>query len=201
MKKYPKNRHYYTDEEIAFLAENVKDIPLDELTKKFNERFNLNVSVKAISHQKFKHGLKSDINYSHFKKGATPWNKGKSICLSPKTAYKKGNVPYKTRPIGAERVNRDGFVVVKIANPRTWRLKHHVIYEKSTGIKIGRWDKVIFLDGNNRNFDINNLALLSNSEQSAFKSLHLQTNIPELTKTGVLISKVRSAMKAKKSRG
>lgn len=50
--------------------------------------------------------------------------------------------------------------------------------------------KVIFADGNKRNFNINNLILVSNSEALIMNTNKLIYEDAELTKTGSLIAKV-----------
>ena len=112
---------------------------------------------------------------TQFKKGHTPWNKGLKGWqkIKPKSLFKKGHLPQTTLQIGTERTDKDGFVRVKVNNDRgdknksnRWKLKHHVIYQQHhPDITIGKDDRIIFLDGNNRNFDINNLELISRREQ------------------------------------
>jgi hypothetical protein len=64
-------------------------------------------------------------------------------------------------PIGDEAV-KDGKVIVKTDNALgrkfgNWKYKHWHIWEQHNG-PVPKGYRVIFLDGNNRNFDINNLA-------------------------------------------
>ena len=70
-------RHKYTNEEDKFLIDNVKGISLKELTDKFNQRFNINLSESAIANRKNKLHLSSGITGGQFQKGHEPINKGK----------------------------------------------------------------------------------------------------------------------------
>lgn len=170
--------HKYTEEENEFIRKYHEGLSGKELAYLFNQKFGTDISVGGLlKYKTVRLKLKGTKNTGMFLKGATPWNKGL------------------TRPIGDERVNKDGFVEVKIGMPNVWRLKHHIIYEKHHNEKIGRWDKVIFLDGNNRNFDISNLKKISNSEQTFLAHTKLLGNNPENNKTALLLAKLASTVK------
>ncbi|MBJ6945602.1 HNH endonuclease signature motif containing protein, partial [Vibrio cholerae] len=66
---------------------------------------------------------------------------------------------------GSERVNVDGYVEIKVAEPKTWKLKQRVIYENEIG-PIPDGYKVRFLDGDKTNFEPSNLVLVSSSENA-----------------------------------
>lgn len=184
-------RHKYTSEEIEFLKNNVKGISVKELTDRFNKYFGCNVTIKAIVGRKSKYNLKSGVNSSWFKKGLVPYNKGtKGLKKANSGSFKKGNIPRNTKKILSERINQANCIEIKIAQPNKWRLKHHVIYEEYHNVKIGRKDAVIFLDGNKRNFDINNLKLISNKEQIIMAKNHFKSDNPEITKSYVVLAKV-----------
>ena len=72
---------------------------------------------------------------------------------------------------------------------KNWMPKQQVIYEKEHG-PIPSKHKVIFADGNRFNFDINNLILVSNSEELIMNRNSLRFDDKELTKTGSIIAKV-----------
>lgn len=106
---------------------------------------------------------------SRFKKGYTPPNKGKKMpaevyARCAPTMFKKGNRTHNYKPVGSERVNVDGYVEVKVADPGKWRLKHRVIWEEAHG-PIPRGHNVQFRDGNSQNLSLDNLYLISRSEQ------------------------------------
>ena len=65
-------------------------------------------------------------------------------------------------PVGSLREDK-GYIYVKIAEPNVWIEKHRLIYESMYG-NIPTGHKVIFADKNKRNFDPDNLILVSNSE-------------------------------------
>lgn len=182
--------HIYSKEEEQFLIDNVKDITLKELTDRFNKQFNMNLSKSAIANRKNKLGLSSEITGGQFKKGDIPWNKGiKGYMGANKTSFKKGNIPHNYRPVGSERINKDGYTEIKVADPNKWELKHRYIYKKEYG-EIPNGYNVMFADKNKLNFDIDNLILVSKSEDLIMNNRELIFNDKELTKTGHLIAKV-----------
>lgn len=191
-------RHKYTKEEDEFLIENVKGISLKELTDRFNSKFNYNLSHRAIASRKNKLKISSGVNYGQFKKGSEPANKGKKWddyvpkCKQEKmknTCFKKGQIPHNHRKLFESRINKNGYIEIKVKEPNVWQTKHRYIYEQNFG-KIPVNYKVIFLDGNKRNFDINNLKLVSSAEELIMNSNKLRYYKKELTETGLLIAKI-----------
>ena len=104
-----------------------------------------------------------------FKKGSIHPNKGKK--MSPEiyekvkeTMFKKGNSPVNHREVGSERINVDGYIEIKVAEPNRWRLKHRLIWEQHNGI-IPEGCNVQFKNHNTLDCRIENLYLISKSEQ------------------------------------
>lgn len=106
---------------------------------------------------------------AQFKKGQTSYNKGKKMppevyAKVQPTMFKKGQVAHNHKPVGSERVNTDGYVEVKVAEPSTWRPKHRIIWEQAHG-QIPKGHKVQFVNGNPLDCRLENLYLISNAEQ------------------------------------
>lgn len=178
-------RHKYTEEENEFIRKSHEGLTGKELTDLFNLKFGCDISKRALMHHKtttLRLKLKKRIPWN---KGLKGWQKAK-----PKHLFKKGHLPKRTKPIGSEKIDGYGFIKIKVDNLNSWRLKHHVIYEKYHNLKIGKRDKVIFLDGNKRNFDINNLEKISNSEQLYLSSAKLLGDNSELNKAAIVLSKL-----------
>ena len=99
-------------------------------------------------------------------------------------------------PIGAEWVDPNGYVYVKIstAGTRKWKRKHHITWEAAHG-KVPEGKSIIFLDNNPQNCDIENLALVDMVEKLHLMRLSLRFNDPELTKTGIAILEHSKAIK------
>ncbi len=182
-----------------FIALNYKGIYTRELTDKVNSRFGTDYKPSQLDSYKGNHKLKSGVD-GQFKKGHISHNKGKKGCPagSEKGWFKKGHVSANKLPVGSERIDsKDGYLVVKVAEPNKWELKHRVIWERCNG-PIPRGHIVIFLDGDITNLDINNLACISKSETLTLNRKGLRYDDAKLTETGILIAKVIQAGNKKK---
>ncbi len=199
--------HKYTEEEKHFLREFVPGHSYKEIAEEFNIRFSENITVGQIKSSIGRYKLNTGRT-GRFEKGHIPANKGthpETVGRMGETQFKKGNLPHNTKPIGYERVSKDGYIKVKIAMRRSdtgdksnFVLKHRLIWEKANG-PIPEGCNVIFLDGNKRNFAPENLALVTNAENLELTRSGLRKDNPQLTETGVLIAKsVIATRKAKK---
>ena len=75
MEKQINNRHKYTKKEDDFLRKNVSKYTLKELTKRFNQKFNYQLSESAIANRKSMLGIKSGLVGGRFEKGQKAFNK------------------------------------------------------------------------------------------------------------------------------
>jgi hypothetical protein len=99
------------------------------------------------------------------------WNSGtKGMCKPNSGSFRAGQTPPNLKPIGHERIDTTGFILVKIAekNPYTgaparYKHKHVVVWEQHNG-PVPRGMAVMFLDSDTLNCDISNLALITRAE-------------------------------------
>ena len=189
--------HRYSEEQKEFIITNNYGKYSKELAEMFNQYFNTNITAKEIAYFRRNHKLNSGLT-GQFKKGNVAHNKGKkqieymsqeSIERTKETRFKKGNKPKNYRPIGSERITKDGYIEVKVADPNKWETKNKIIYKQYFG-DIPEGHKIIYADGNKLNNDINNLILVSDNEELIMNKYKLRTENIELTKTGYLIAKV-----------
>jgi len=156
----------YTQEQKDFIAKHYDEQSYAEMAIIFNNRFNENRTSRHINLFCARNKLKrkNRINSGCFKKGCKVWNAGlKGVNGISSTIYKRGNTPQTWLPIGSEAIRKNGNVRIKIYEPNVWQEKSHFIWEWFNG-KIPKNHVVVFLDNNNRNFDIDNLKLLSRQE-------------------------------------
>jgi len=154
----------YSLDHLCWLFKNKPFVARDDMPKAFFDEFGIKISATGLYKQIKRMGL----NHMHcknggrFQKGLIPHNKGmKGVCWAPAhTLFKKGQQSVRLREIGSERLDTDGYTSVKVGHPKKWRHKHHLLWEQHNGeIEVGK--RVIFIDGNRQNFDIDNLACVS----------------------------------------
>lgn len=88
--------------------------------------------------------------------------------------------------IGTESVTEKGYVIIK-TKEKKWEYKHRYIYQKYKG-EIPPGYLIIFADKNNRNFEIDNLILISRKQAMILNKFKLISDDAELTKFGVNVA-------------
>ena len=187
--KDKKPQHKWTNEEKEYLASIVKGSTYEEITKQMNDKFEYNFSKEQIKGMMYRNKLTTGT-VGYFKKGSTPWNKGlKGYMGANKTSFKKGTIPPQYRPVGSERITKDGYIEIKVEDPNKWELKHRVIWEQHNG-EIPKGHAIIFADGDKSNLDIDNLLLVSRKQLLFMNRNNLITENKDFTKVGVNIANV-----------
>lgn len=85
----------------------------------------------------------------------------------------------------------DGYTRVKVGEPNVWKLKHRKIYEENFG-EIPENHVVVFLDKNPKNFNIDNLALVSRSELALLNHFRLFSEESKASEAGIKVAKIIS---------
>lgn len=101
-------------------------------------------------------------------KGNIPYNKGKPMeeekrAKCEKSFFKKGHQSANTKPIGFERIGKDGYIEIRTASG--FKPKQRAIWEEHYGA-VPAGHIIVFIDGNKMNFDIQNLELISRAENA-----------------------------------
>ena len=86
------------------------------------------------------------------------------------TRFRKGHIPKNHKPVGHERITRDGYIEVKTAEPNVFEPKHRLVWVEYNG-EIPSGYNIQFKDGNRQNASIENLYMISRSEQLKMKIL------------------------------
>lgn len=202
--------HKYTDEEHKFLKSFIPGHTYKEIVAEYNKIFDEPITESRLKGYMGNHKIKNGLT-GRFKKGNIPANKGThppTVGRMAETQFKKGGLPSNTKPIGYERITKDGYIEVKIkmrpSRPNcndNFKLKHRLVWEKVHG-PIPKGHNIIFLDGNRQNCAPENLAIVTKQEHQQMTRRGLRNEIPQITKTGIIIAKagVASQRAKKKAR-
>lgn len=188
----------YTDEERKFLKEYIPGHHTWETAKAFSERFRpiTRMQVKSFSHNNH---VSSGFRGSE---GMPAWNKGKHFKASGRaieTQFKPGRMPPNWRPVGSERVTKDGYIEIKVSEPKTWMLKQRLVWERANGT-VGKNEIIVFLDGNRLNCDLENLRCVNRSIHGVINHLHLTYCDAQTFETACAIAKLSKVTRAAKKR-
>ena len=174
--------HHWTEEERAYLAEIVPGRSHKEIHELMTRRFGDHFAGKRIGAAIKRYGL-STGRTGYFEKGQEPVNKGKTwgeymppesqtVCRS--TCYRKGNMPHNHRMLGDERIDRDGYIWIKVESRfdpdghndwrDLWKPKHRFVWEQANGKQVPDGSLVVFADGDRRNFDPGNLVAMTRAD-------------------------------------
>lgn len=181
----------FTNEQEDFIKMHVVGRHNQELTELVNEKFGLSITSKQMKIWKHNRGLSSGLQGSE---GTAPPNKGTKGIYNVggnKTSFKPGHKPINYKPVGSERIDRDGYVLMKVQDEgpwhKRWRHKHKVVWEKEHGT-IPRSHKLLFADQNRRNITLDNLILVSNKQMATLNKKGLLSANPDLNRTGIIMA-------------
>lgn len=197
----------YSKEIVEFIRNNAIGKGSKEITELVNNTFGTNFTVENIQSLKARYKILSGLT-GHFEKGHSPHNKGK--CLDDymskesqskmkQTCFTKGknvnNQRHNWKSVGTEYIDKDGYIKVRVKDKvgnkshAYWELKQRLIWQEHYG-EIPKDSVIIFADGNNRNFNIDNLLCVSRYELLTMNKNELIKKYGEATKSGLLIAKL-----------
>jgi len=111
-----------------------------------------------------------------------PWQNG--------TGTFGGRAP---RPVGSEQFKK-GYIRVKVAMPNKWKLKGVYVWETAHGETLdNRHECVIFLDGNNRNFEPSNLEKIPRTIMAVLNNLRSPGDTAEDVKIKIALAELKHA--------
>lgn len=188
----------YTDEVLDFIRRDYKGISNAEMAIRLEKEFGRKFEKKAVGKYRNLIGCPSGRKGAE---GCVPHNKGKKGHCSPgceKGWFKKGHMPKTHKPVGSERISVDGYYEIKVAEPRKWRLKHHVLWEQKYG-PIPENHVVTFRDGNSLNCVVENLMLITKREHMVMNRFQFTVKDAELRAAGLQAAKLIIAIQDRKS--
>lgn len=192
---YRAGKRLWAVEDDARLRREYPDMPTVELAR------SLGRSARAVSARAFTLGLHKSAEYLaspaacrlrgddvgkryRFPKGNIPANKGLRRPgwhrgRMKETQFKKGErsgVAVKLwKPIGTERISKDGYLERKVNNDlplqARWRAVHLILWESAHG-PLPKGHAVRFVNGDKRDIRLDNLALISRRDLMARNTLH-----------------------------
>lgn len=183
----------FPQEVQAYIFASMKGVGPREMTGKVNERFGAAYTVEQMKSFYGRKKLHSGVT-GYFAPRHIPWNKGMARYSAPgteHTRFQPGELPPTTLPVGSESNTKDGYIQVKIAMPNVWKLKHRLIWEQAHG-PIPDGHSVMFKDKNKRNFDPDNLMLVSRSQLAIMNHENLWGETPEANESYALVAKLKN---------
>ena len=194
----------YTEDMIQFLADHYPKAPVKDWIDTFNQTFATDKSKGAITGTCKRFGIKSGRD-GRFEQGHVSHNKGKSFPLrgrAKETAFggDRSNSNDNKKPIGSTRVcQKDGYLIVKVADPSVWRHAHVVLWEQERG-NIPSEHVIRFYDNSPEKIKaptIDNLFMVSRSVHARLTQMKLSDTPMEHKETLILIAKIEQEIKGR----
>lgn len=182
----------YPAEIRDYILANYDGVGPTEMTARLNDRFGTTYNVRQLSAYYKNHKLICGLT-GRFEPGHVPPNKGRKGYFSPgseKGWFRKGQQALNHKPVGSERIDaRDGYVLIKTAEPNVYRPKHKVIWEAANG-SVPPGHVITFIDGNKQNLDISNLRMITQGENATLNKKGLRGGDTNLFESGLLVARL-----------
>lgn len=200
--------HKYNEDEHKFLQSFIPGHTYKEIVAEYNKRFREPITVTRVKGYMSNHKINNGLT-GRFRKGHIPANKGThppTVGRMAETQFKSGHLPHNTKPIGYERLTKDGYVEVKVferpnrkTGEKNFKAKHRIIWEAVNG-PVPKGHILIFKDGDPLNCAIENIAIVSRAEHLQMIRKNLRSEIPQFTETGILIARASVISNNKKKK-
>lgn len=199
---------YWTEEQIAEFTHLYPDTASDALAEQFGR------TIESVYNLAARLGLKKSPAYLRamqertnrnleehgkayrIKPGDAPWNKGLKGWCAPgclASQFKPGNKPHGWKPLGTERVNRDGYRERKVTDlngVKNYRPVHLVTWEAANG-PLPAGHAVVFINGNKQDIRLDNLELITRAELMQRNSRHrLPPEIREIAQLRGVLTRI-----------
>lgn len=180
--------------QIAFLRKHYKTTELADVVTAMNAEFNADITLNQLRAFTRNHAINSG-RCTQFKPNHRPHNAGTKGVMKPNSgSFKKGRSSLNQVPVGSERINADGYVEIKIADPSEWDLKQRVVWRLHNG-DIPKGEMVRFKDGDRKNTDIDNLFIVNRSTNAILNNRYKLNDQPiELKSSIILMARIDSRL-------
>lgn len=181
----------WTEAERVFIKYEYQDHPIPELTRMLNKRFGAQRTEGSVKAALSRFGFKSGRD-GRFKKGNRP--SPKAGAKGPnRTSFKKGRKPHTWRPIGTERITKEGYLQRKVSDTgntvRDYVEVHRLLWEEHHG-PIPGGHVVIFKDGDRTNIVIENLMLVSRADHAVMCKMGFYNGAAETKDAALLLVQI-----------
>jgi hypothetical protein len=127
-----------------------------------------------------------------FRKGHKTWNAGmkglKAKGRAIETQFRVGQMPHNHVPVGTIVMATDGYLKIKVGEPKEWKWLHRKNWEDVHG-PIPKGMALVFRDGNRENCAVDNLELITRQELARRNTIHRYP--PELKRVIRLAAKLK----------
>lgn len=176
-----------------FIEQNYNGVGPMDMAQLLNKTFGTDYTHGQMKSYYGNRNMSSGLD-GQFQSGHTPANKGKKGITTGgvETQFKKGDKSANWVPIGSERINGDGYVDIKVQDgklQKNWKGKHIITWEHHNG-SVPKGSVIIFGDGDRRNFDLDNLIMISRKQLVMMNKHGLIQNKADLTRTGVVVANI-----------
>ena len=188
----------YTDQELLWVSNN-RTLIIGDYHSQFCRQFDRSdITAKHLHALRKRKGWKTGRT-GCFEKGNIPHPNARPTGPNA-TSFKKGRKPHNWKPVGSRRINADGYIEVKTAEPSTWQQLHTITWMEHHGA-IPDSHCVVFKDGNKLNVDPGNLELITRNANLQINRLRCTSQPEEVQPTirimGKLIAKTIDVSKPK----
>ena len=213
--EYWKYQTRYPQGMYEFIRDHSWGVSSKEMAEMVNEKFGTNFTQTMMKQFRQRHGIKSGLT-GWYQRGHAPGNKGKKLeeyvgeeraaeikKRISATQFKKGERPVNEMPVGSIVVNSDGYKLRKKQMTGSlwerWEFLHRAVRVEHYG-PIPEDKMVSFRDSSPLNCDIENLMLISRSENAKINRRGLRFEDPDLTDAAVQMIRLENAIIEKKRR-
>lgn len=202
-------RTKFSKAELAFIKRR-QAMPRRELHATFVEQFQREISLEGFKALCDRLGLRTGRT-GYFPKGFVPANKGKKMpynANSARTQFKKGQLGGRAlevvKPIGSERLSKEGYLERKIHNglpmQSRWKQVHRINWEAKHGL-LPDGHVLKCLDGDRLNTAPSNWEMISRAVLARRNKRFAGTRLPpELERTALVIAQLDDRLGKRRTR-